>query len=79
LAIQICDGAGDPNTAQTKTAITRAAKNGAANSLEFIDRETRTAIFERVAVLGVMNVTAKLWLIDKGAMPLFAGPRVDRW
>jgi hypothetical protein len=37
LAIQVCDGAGDPNTAQTKTAIARATRNGTANSPKFID------------------------------------------
>jgi len=51
LAIQVCDGAGDPNTAQTKTAIARAARNGTANSLKVIERDSQTAILRELQSL----------------------------
>jgi hypothetical protein len=54
----VCDGAGDPNTAHTTTAIATAAKSGTANSLKFIDRNIRTAIFKIFTGVRVANVTA---------------------
>jgi hypothetical protein len=44
LTTQVCSGAGGPNTADTKTAKTIAAKNGIENSLKFIDYNFRTEI-----------------------------------